>query len=310
MEFKTRYVIIAGIILAVLVILGMSWPLLAYLLHPPGQSPPAESICISPAVHPDGLTRYWDAISADLGYDAGSAALSAIRISIYPDDSVEQINIQFHARKDGVDRHYSVDYGNTSHHCGHFMNESYVENRPVYDDLHPQDPREFLRDIEQINETALELAGRNLHVTTENTRGDSLVLTPDTGNCQELYLQRNGSLQHVDRVTTANTSYPLYSREFLVMNCINTEPGSLDCASERQVTVIPSERLPSALIIRNTTVPGLAPGICHPPDRTVCKEETVCLLQDTFCYTRSSWCRTFSANGTMTETPWIRKGNE
>ena len=309
MEFKTRYVIIAGIILAVLVILGLNYHMLAYMLYHQSHSSPSESICISPSVHPDGLTRYWDTVSADLGFDAGSAALSAIRISTYPDDSVEQINMQFYAMKDGVDRHYSVDYSNTSHHCGHFMNESYAENRPAYDVLHPQDPREFLRDIEQINETALGLSGRILHVTTENTRGEFLVLTASPGNCQELYLQRNGSLQRVDRITTANTSYPLYSREFLVMNCIETEPGSRDCASERQVTVIPAERLPSANIIRNTTVPGPAPGVCRLPERTVCKEEKVCLLQDMFCYTRSSWCRTFSGNGSMTETPWVQQGN-
>lgn len=310
MEFKTRYVIIAGIILAVLVILGMNWPLLAYMLYTQNHNPSSESICIAPAVHPDGLTRYWDTVSADLGFDASSAALSDIRISISPDDSVEQINIQFHAMKDGVDRYYSVDYGNTSLHCGHFRNESYAENRPADEALHPQDPREFLRDIEQINETALGLSNRILHVTTGNTRGKSLILTADTGNCQELYLQRNGSLQRVDRISTSNTLYPLYSREFLVMNCIETEPGSIDCTSERQVTVIPAQRLPSAIIVRNTTVPGPAAGMGCYPERTVCKEEKVCLLQDTFCYTRSSWCRTFSGNGTMTETPWVQLGNE
>jgi hypothetical protein len=74
--------------------------------------------------------------------------------------------------------------------------------------------------------------------------------------------------------------------------------------------VIPADRLPSAIIVRNTTVPGPAPGKSCLPERTVCKEEKFCLLQDTFCYTRSSWCRTFPGNGTMVETPWIRQGDE
>lgn len=296
MELKTRYVIITGFILAALVILGLTWPLLTL----PSSRPPTESICISPTVHPDGLTRYWDTLAADLGIDAGSAALEGMRLSIYPDDSVERINLQFYAMKEGVDRHYSVYYYNSTHHCGHFSSESYAENRLASEAQYPQDPREFLSDIEQINTTDLGLDGQTLFVTTDNTwTNDSRMFTPDRDNCRELYLLQNGSLQRMDRISTSNSPAPLYPREFMIENCISYESGTMSCSFGQQVTIIPDTRLRAATMIRNTTVPGPGPGKCCPPEnRTECTEKKFCLVPWMFCYTLSSECTTYSSQST------------
>lgn len=269
MEIQTRYIIFAGIILTLGIIICMPFAL-ANLMG--GTQP--EPVCISPGLHPDGLTRFWDTVEARQGFSGSSASLIHIDVDVNPDDTVQSVWLQYYAFKDGTDREYDTHYFNNSGACGYMYTKSHPANRTETDTLMPQHPRQFLQDVEKTPFSAIGMLNRTVTIGSYSSGGPKEFSPGDS--CYEIYLMTNGSLQHMKKISGINTTYPQFPRRFSPLNCVTTEPGRR-CAGERTVEILSSERLEGADLVYDTAAVPAIWKTCAIKNRFCSEEQMMCM---------------------------------
>jgi hypothetical protein len=274
----------------VMVLLALIW-LFGLAPDLSGNAVPSRETCLSPTVHNGGLTGFWDHVVKQTGIDDRSAALTMISIEISPDDAIKSIFLQFYAKKNGQDRHYSVEYHNSTGNCGRVSGTTYTDSQPDFTHRYPQHPRNFLRDIEETPFGELGLTHENVIISTDNGWGRNSY-SSQINACNELYLLQNGTLQHLLLLSFEDETVPHFPRIFFIMNCTATGPGSSSCHSDRSINIFSGDRPWGTKIIYDTQQPAMSNWKrCPPATHTECNEIQICTAPDQ-CQAVSSGCRT------------------
>lgn len=287
MEIKNRYVIIAGVLLFAGII-GL--PLVLQMAVTPAHSTSPYSF--SYGLHPDGLTRSWDAVVAGEGFDEKTAELEYFSAEINPDDTIRHLSLDFYATKDGVDRRYSIFCSNRSGDGGTASVYSRIVNNRSDTGTNAatyQAPRQILEETEQTNFSVLGMTGQN--ITISSGKMMSNVSYVSGNGCTEFYVYGNKSLRHAARISEILPGSSRFMMTFWVMNCTYPGPGEENCASERSVDIFPSEGLTGAEIVYDASDAPATWRTCSIANRSYCESTSVCLFG--YCYTTSSKCETF-----------------
>jgi hypothetical protein len=287
MEIKNRYVIIAGVLLFAGII--------GILLIPQMAVTPAlatSPYSFSYSLHPDGLTRSWDAVVAGEGFDENTTELDHFSAEINPDNTVRHLSLDFYATKDGVDRRYSIIYSNRSGDGGTTMVYSnLVNNRSDTgtNTVTNQTPRQILKETEQTDFSVLGMAGHNISISTGKMTGNASYES-GTG-CTEIYVYGNKSLRHAAKISGVMPGSSRFMMTFSVMNCTYAGPEDGNCVSERSVDLFTFEDLTGSEIVYDAQDAPATWRTCSITNRSYCESNSVCMFGH--CYTTSSKCETF-----------------
>jgi hypothetical protein len=188
MDAVKWYEFIIGAALVISLIIG-GFELISY---DPESVISRENVCIAPLMYEGGLAGYWEDVISQTGIDAGTARLSRLKTDIGPDGTIDRIELEFFADKDGTGRQYQLSYRRDACSCGWSDGLSYPENTGVTPSPLPVNPGHILSDLGQIRSADMNLSGRNLVIGTETSpalMSAADLLSPDT-----TFYIRNGTL--------------------------------------------------------------------------------------------------------------------
>lgn len=232
MTVKNVFLVILGVILltsALIAIAGLITETSEHVI-------PREHICAVSPFHHENFDGMWDNIVRRTGIDTRTAALTRITLDINPDDSVEQMDLQFIAEKNGAEGFYSVWYRRDSPECGWIDGLIYPGIFPEGAPANTLNPRSIFGEIRGIPLSTMNLSGKKIRILGDCTRSQQEYV-PDPALDRVLYLWKNRSLVPLLRVPPGFEEGALFSLDFSQMNCTLLREGLINCHDERSVRV-------------------------------------------------------------------------
>lgn len=182
------YEIILGATLVISLIIG-GFEVISYT---PENFVPRENVCIAPHIHEGGLYDYWETAANKTGIDAGTARLTRLKTEIRPDGTIDKIELDFLADKDGTNRQYLLWYRRDARSCGWSDGLSYPEKPGVTHSFLSGNPGDLLSDLGQVRPADLNLSGQYLVIETVST--PALAAAFDALPPDATFVFRNGTL--------------------------------------------------------------------------------------------------------------------
>ena len=235
---KNWIMVLVGIILVLLAIAGV----FSLVAETSGHVIHREKICIAPALQEGSLDEFWGRILATTGIDADTGALTALSLDINPDGSVKAIELQFTAKKNGTVRLYSTWYRKDSGECGWMDGLTYPYQQEGPFPPAGVNPRLVMDDVRDIPMPDLGLAGRNVHIVTDNS-WDPVSFSRDDLSHEKLYLWTNHSLVPLRLIRMDARTFQPFSLVFYPRTCTVRQEGIVSCHDDRSLRVFPDSRL-------------------------------------------------------------------
>jgi len=182
------YEIVLGAALIISLLIG-GYELISYT---PENFIPRENVCIAPHIHEGGLYDYWENVATKTRIDAGTARLTRLKTEIRPDGTIDRIELEFLADKDGIHREYQLWYRRDARLCGWSDGLSYPEKPGVTPSPLPVNPGHILSGLGQVRPADLNLSGRSLVIETITT--PDLSAAADTLPPWATFVLRDGTL--------------------------------------------------------------------------------------------------------------------
>jgi hypothetical protein len=236
MTGKNVFLVILGVILFVS---GLT-AVLGLVAETSGHLIPREYICPKTLQHPENSENVWDIIIRKTGIDEKTASLTRISLDIDPDNSMEKVELQFIAKKKGVEGFYSVWYRRDSRACGWIDGLTYPG---IFPDTIPgtiRNPGSVLEEIEEIPLSGMEFSGKSVSIQSDCTESP-VVTNPDPEPGMTYYLWINQSLVPREPVRFDSHIYPYFCLDYSQMNCTLLKEGLTSCRNERSVRVFSPE---------------------------------------------------------------------
>jgi hypothetical protein len=198
---------------------------------------PREHICMASQHHQKNFDRLWDSIIRKTGIDESTAALTRISLEINPDDSVEKMDLQFTAKKNGVEGYYAVWYRQDSPECGWVDGLTYPGVFPDFEPVNIMSPRNIFSEIREIPLSAMDLSGKKVRILGDCTQ-KLQALDPDTSPAVTDYFWTQRTLVPAQPGSRTVAHFCL---DYSQMNCTVLREGLTSCRNERLVRVFSSD---------------------------------------------------------------------
>ncbi|MFA7694098.1 MAG: hypothetical protein WCX63_01055 [Methanoregula sp.] len=217
------YEIILGAVMIVSVLIG-GFEVINYA---PGNFIPREKVCIASHVYDGGLSGYWDEIINKTGIDTGTAFLTGLKIENHPDGTIDAINIEFLADKDGAVRQYMLWYRRDPRSCGWSDGLSYPEKPGVTHPPLPVHPGHILSALGHARLDDTNLSGRYLVI--ETITPPALAAVADALSPDAVFLFRNGTIVVPHQEDPDFRTEQQFSLIISEKVCIHQPIGNLQC---------------------------------------------------------------------------------
>lgn len=217
------YEIVLGAALVISLLIG-GYELISYT---PENFVPRENVCIAPHIHEGGLYDYWENVTNKTGIDPGTARLTRLKTEIRPDGTLDKIELEFLADKDGTHRQYQLWYRRDARSCGWSDGLSYPEKPGVTPPPLPVNPGQILSELGQVRFADMNLSGRSLVI--ETITPPDLSAAADTLPQGATFVLRNGTLVSIPPPGPDTRTPPPISLLVSERACTSVKGGDQGC---------------------------------------------------------------------------------
>ena len=262
----TPIIAIAGtiVIIGVAVLCVLSpLPIVFYnFLHQQGP----DDICLYPPIEKQTMGSIWDAITRRTGIDNNSAIFDEMQVQVTRDETIDNLELSFHATKNGKWQQYSVYMDYNPDRCGTLRIRANPLDSPESSGANPGSPREFLGELTRIKPSVFGISNQSARISTGVSHEISTSYTSQT--CTDLFLLKNGTLSRLVHVTINNSTGVLHW-DIFPQHCFATPQNGYFCSSGNSILVFPDQQSEGADIIALPTGTDLPLAIHECPSGPV-----------------------------------------